>query len=96
MYDVTAAHGIYDACICKQSRACGTRPADTKASNGMFDLSMMYVYVGKAGRVVDTKASKGRKLRFDIQPKLVNFMFPVPDSQPSFAASLFENLFKAH
>jgi len=62
----------------------------------MFDLSMMYVYVGKAGRVVDTKASKGRKLRFDIQPKLVNFMFPVPDSQPSFAASLFENLFKAH
>lgn len=46
-------------------------------------------------RVVDQKASKGRKLRFDIQPKLVNFMFPMPDHQPSFAASLFDNLFKA-
>ena len=46
-------------------------------------------------RVVDQKASKGRKLRFDIQPKLVNFMFPAPDHPPSFAESLFDNLFKA-
>ena len=50
---------------------------------------------GTGRRVVDQKASKGRKLRFDIQPKLVNFMFPAPDHPPSFAESLFDNLFKA-
>ena len=52
------------------------------------------LYARSTGREVDTKASKGRKLRYDIQPKLVNFMFPVPHRQPAFAVSLFENLFK--
>mmetsp|Transcript_10013 Transcript_10013/g.15669 ORF Transcript_10013/g.15669 Transcript_10013/m.15669 type:complete len:234 (-) Transcript_10013:159-860(-) len=50
---------------------------------------------GKAGKVVDTKASKGRKLRYDVQPKLVNFMFPEPDSIPTFAEALFNNIFKS-
>ena len=49
----------------------------------------------KASKNVDTKASKGRKIRYDVQPKLVNFMFPIPSSRPAFADKLFENLFKA-
>ncbi|KAI0629193.1 apoptosis-antagonizing transcription factor [Trametes polyzona] len=32
----------------------------------------------KRKKTVDTKASKGRKLRFDAHPKLQNFMVPVP------------------
>ena len=31
----------------------------------------------KLGKVVDTKASKGRKLRFTVHNKLVNFMTPI-------------------
>lgn len=50
---------------------------------------------GKAGKTVDTKASKGRKLRFDVQPKLVNFMFPEVVARPAFTESLIENVFKA-
>lgn len=68
--------------------------SSTQASDLQQQLRAARRQAGKAGRVVDTKASKGRKLRFDIQPKLVNFMFPIPDSVPSFAASLFDNLFK--
>jgi protein AATF/BFR2 len=51
--------------------------------------------VGKAGKNVDTKASKGRKLRFDIQPKLVNFMFPETRERPAFMEALLDNIFKA-
>ncbi|KAL5633428.1 hypothetical protein ACGC1H_003800 [Rhizoctonia solani] len=32
----------------------------------------------KAKKVVDTKASKGRKLRYEVHEKLQNFMVPVP------------------
>ncbi|OSD03012.1 TRAUB-domain-containing protein [Trametes coccinea BRFM310] len=32
----------------------------------------------KRKKTVDTKASKGRKLRFEVHPKLQNFMVPVP------------------
>ncbi|KAI8996353.1 apoptosis-antagonizing transcription factor [Trametes punicea] len=32
----------------------------------------------KRKKTVDTKASKGRKLRYDVHPKLQNFMVPVP------------------
>ena len=35
---------------------------------------------GKMKKVVDTKASKGRKVRFVVHPKLVNFMMPVYNS----------------
>ena len=32
----------------------------------------------KRKKTVDTKASKGRKLRYEVHPKLQNFMVPVP------------------
>ena len=32
----------------------------------------------KRRKAVDTKASKGRKLRYEVHPKLQNFMVPVP------------------
>lgn len=52
----------------------------------------------KAKRKVDTRASKGRKIRYDIHAKLVNFMAPV--AQPSRMSDesrreLFASLFKA-
>jgi protein AATF/BFR2 len=31
----------------------------------------------KKGKAVDTKASKGRKVRYDVHAKLVNFMAPI-------------------
>jgi protein AATF/BFR2 len=45
---------------------------------------------------VDTKASKGRKLRYEVMPQLVNFMPPIGtmDSIPEIASELFENLFR--
>lgn len=32
----------------------------------------------KQKKVVDTKASKGRKLRYEVHEKLQNFMVPIP------------------
>ncbi|KAG8184904.1 hypothetical protein JTE90_017759 [Oedothorax gibbosus] len=49
----------------------------------------------KMKRKVDTKASKGRKLRYDVHPKLVNFMAPVQistiadEARDSFLKHLF-------
>merc|ERR1712127_214504 len=34
----------------------------------------------KAKRKVDTKASKGRRLRYQVHPKLVSFMAPYPET----------------
>ena len=34
----------------------------------------------KVKRKVDTKASKGRKVRYDVHPKLVNFVAPCDTS----------------
>jgi hypothetical protein len=44
---------------------------------------------------LNKQASKGRKLRHDVQPKLVNFMFPEVVTRPAFTDSLIENVFKA-
>lgn len=51
-------------------------------------------------RKVDTRASKGRKIRYDIHAKLVNFMAPVINSQPGQIPEeakneLFNSLFKS-
>jgi protein AATF/BFR2 len=49
----------------------------------------------RGGRVVDTRASKGRKLRYEVQPKLVHFMFPVPDIRMESAEDIHRSLFRA-
>ena len=50
----------------------------------------------KMKKKVDTRASKGRKVRYDIHSKLVNFMAPVPEAnqwQDSAKNELFSSLF---
>jgi protein AATF/BFR2 len=48
----------------------------------------------KVNLKVDRRASKGRKLRFNVQEKLVNFMTPIPDVQNAFLVDeLFAGLF---
>lgn len=47
----------------------------------------------KQRKAVDRRASKGRKLRYHVHEKLVNFMAPVELAAPQFAAQLFSNLF---
>lgn len=51
-------------------------------------------YTGpKQRKQVDRRASKGRKLRYHIHDKLVNFTTPVELEAPQFASQLFSNLF---
>ena len=47
----------------------------------------------KKRKQVDRRASKGRKLRYHIQDKLVNFMAPVEPAGHEIAAQLFGSLF---
>jgi protein AATF/BFR2 len=47
----------------------------------------------KRRKVVDRRASKGRKLRFHTMDKLVGFMAPRELILPPFAEQLFGNLF---
>ncbi|KAG1668572.1 hypothetical protein FOA52_007306 [Chlamydomonas sp. UWO 241] len=47
----------------------------------------------KRRKVVDRRASKGRKIRYHVQDKLVNFMASTTIEPPPFAAQLFANLF---
>lgn len=47
----------------------------------------------KHRKVVDRRASKGRKVRYHVHEKLVNFMIPVDLEQPHYAANVFSNLF---
>ncbi|EHA8590379.1 putative protein AATF [Cocos nucifera] len=47
----------------------------------------------KKRKVVDRRASKSRKIRYNVHEKIVNFMAPVPMALPSMAPKLFENLF---
>jgi protein AATF/BFR2 len=49
----------------------------------------------RGGRIVDTRASKGRKLRYEVQPKLVHFMFPAPDVRIESAEDIHRSLFRA-
>lgn len=42
---------------------------------------------------MDRRASKGRKLRYHVQDKLVNFMAPVEQPGHELAVQLFSSLF---
>ncbi|KAH9852084.1 apoptosis antagonizing transcription factor-domain-containing protein [Lenzites betulinus] len=46
-------------------------------------------------RTVDTKASKGRKLRYDAHPKLQNFMVPVPPAAAEWHEEQIDGLFSS-
>lgn len=47
----------------------------------------------KKRKMVDRRASKSRKIRYNIHEKIVNFMAPQPMNLPPMAPKLFENLF---
>ncbi|GAX79197.1 hypothetical protein CEUSTIGMA_g6637.t1 [Chlamydomonas eustigma] len=47
----------------------------------------------KRRKVVDRRASKGRKIRYHVHEKMVNFMASAATEPPAFAAQLFANLF---
>ncbi|KAH7519682.1 hypothetical protein FEM48_Zijuj08G0063100 [Ziziphus jujuba var. spinosa] len=47
----------------------------------------------KKRKIVDRRASKSRKIRYNVHEKIVNFMAPQPMDLPSMAPKLFENLF---
>ncbi|KAH7548024.1 hypothetical protein JRO89_XS14G0056100 [Xanthoceras sorbifolium] len=47
----------------------------------------------KKRKIVDRRASKSRKIRYNVHEKIVNFMAPLPMDLPPMAPILFENLF---
>ncbi|KAL8542252.1 hypothetical protein ACS0TY_003208 [Phlomoides rotata] len=47
----------------------------------------------KKRKIVDRRASKSRKIRYNVHDKIVNFMAPRPMDIPQTATKLFENLF---
>ncbi|XP_057441445.1 uncharacterized protein LOC130733325 isoform X2 [Lotus japonicus] len=47
----------------------------------------------KKRKIVDRRASKSRKIRYNVHEKIVNFMAPQPVNLPDMAPMLFEDLF---
>ncbi|KAK1262694.1 hypothetical protein QJS04_geneDACA018416 [Acorus gramineus] len=47
----------------------------------------------KKRKIVDRRASKSRKIRYNVHEKIVNFMAPLPMNLPPIAPKLFENVF---
>ena len=47
----------------------------------------------KRRKNVERRASKGRKLRYQVLEKLVHFMTPVPRPETTIAPQVFSNLF---
>lgn len=47
----------------------------------------------KQRKIVDRRASKGRKIRYHVHEKLVNFMTPDDAELPEYTARIFANLF---
>ncbi|KAK1285928.1 hypothetical protein QJS10_CPB20g01403 [Acorus calamus] len=47
----------------------------------------------KKRKIVDRRASKSRKIRYNVHEKIVNFMAPLPMNLPPMAPKLFENVF---
>ncbi|RYP80274.1 hypothetical protein DL770_006302 [Monosporascus sp. CRB-9-2] len=68
------------------------RAADTSGGAGSAaTIRFMAVKEAKAKRHVDTKASKGRKMRFNVHEKLQNFM--APEDRRSWEESAIDRLF---
>ena len=69
-------------------------------SHALRPSSLPFVQAPKRRKAVDRRASKGRKLRFHVHDKLVNFMAPASDSHGGGSGdgggvgpALFTNLF---
>ncbi|DBB16021.1 TPA: hypothetical protein ACH3X3_003386 [Trebouxia sp. C0006] len=62
-------------------------------SNGNLAAAGGYPQGKKKRKQVDRRASKGRKLRYHVQEKLVNFTAPVEHAGHSIATQLFSSLF---
>ena len=74
--------------VCSRSRLL------LKWQNGLLMQKLCMFLQGKKRRKqVDRRASKGRKLRFHVQDKLVSFMSPVEAAADAMAPKLFRNLF---
>jgi len=71
---------------------------ETNASNDPVAMSRKWLEGQKskvkAHKNVDRRASKGRKIRYQVHEKLVNFMPPVPKEIPQMAEELFLKLFQ--
>jgi protein AATF/BFR2 len=56
---------------------------DSQNTNNRYDLTIQYLLNRKnkikSNKKIDQKASKNRKLRFDVHEKIVNFMTPEPN-----------------
>eukprot|EP00742_Colponemidia_sp_Colp-10_P010992 GILJ01012149.1.p1 GENE.GILJ01012149.1~~GILJ01012149.1.p1 ORF type:complete len:510 (-),score=109.51 GILJ01012149.1:128-1657(-) len=76
-------------------------PASTLADpqgDSSMDMTRKYLALRKLKskqpkKVVDRRASKGRKVRYVVHEKLVNFMNPIPRTEKMSADELFKNLF---
>ncbi|XAR54177.1 hypothetical protein NMG60_11029199 [Bertholletia excelsa] len=62
----------------------------TSSETAFYALKRMQT---KKRKIVDRRASKSRKIRYNIHEKIVNFMAPQPMDLPDTAPKLFENLF---
>ena len=72
--------------------------SDENQQDNWLQIQKLRARAGR--RKVDTRASKGRKIRYDIHAKLVNFMAPVINSLPGQISEeakneLFNSLFKS-
>ena len=54
---------------------------ETKSSTGEIHLAGVRA-ASRRKKLVDRKASKGRKIRYKVHPKLENFTFPIVDKEP--------------
>lgn len=84
-----------------QDAAERLKRAMRKKSGGDVDLNVL-LDPGTDGKIassakkntVDRKASKGRKIRYVVHPKMVNFMFPVARKEPMISDDVwFKSLF---
>ncbi|KAL5095973.1 hypothetical protein RYX36_000300 [Vicia faba] len=62
----------------------------TSSEKAFYALKRMQT---KKRKIVDRRASKSRKIRYNVHEKIVNFMAPRPANIPPMAPMLFENLF---
>jgi hypothetical protein len=78
-------------CLYSANRA-GDQPSNTH-------LVCVFMQMPKHRKLVDRRASKGRKIRFNVMEKLVNFMDPLDvyeAGDSNRVAALYSNLFGQH
>ncbi|GAQ83435.1 hypothetical protein KFL_001480040 [Klebsormidium nitens] len=66
---------------------------DSSGTSSGMSLYAMQKLRNNKKKVVDRRASKGRKIRYTVQQPLLNFMAPEPMTMPPMAEKMFANLF---